>query len=210
MPLVEPTDRLKSEVASSKPRDEKGKFIKIPNVVPSKNVVENFLLSHTGNYKNQDDLLDIKIGNPLGKIVKLLEEIKRQKAFSFTVKGSLGIAGVVLTLSIFGIFGGSQMLCEKGIQSHVGVIKVLEYREIYQKRVPVLSYFLDLVSPPVKQIKNRIVLIKYDSNTIYLPFSESIDITKFANLPVIITGNYNACSQTLAVNDSNSIEVFAR
>jgi len=37
--------------------------------------------------------------------VELLQDIKKQKAFSFTLKGSLGIAGVALALGMFGIFG---------------------------------------------------------------------------------------------------------
>lgn len=210
MPLVEPVDELKSEVTSSKPRDEKGKFIKIPDVLPSKNVLENFLLSHTGNYKNQDDILDIKIGNPLGRIVKLLEEIKRQKAFSFTLKGSLGIAGVVLTLSLFGLFGGSQILCNKGIQTHVGEVKSLNYKEIIEKQVPIISFLIGLTSSPSKSIKNRVVLVKYDFSTLYLPYSENIDLEKYTGKSVVATGNFNSCTNTLTINDANAIEDFVR
>lgn len=203
-------DELKSEITSSKPRDEQGKFINPPDIKTAKNPFEKFLLSHTGNYKDQDDILDIRVGNPLGKIVKLLEEIKNQKAFSFTLKGSLGIAGVVLALSVFGLFGGSQILCDKGTQSQIGMVKILNAREIYSKPVPFLSYILELVTPSQKYIKNRMILVKNDNTTIYIPHTEDDDIVKFANSTVIITGNYNSCSQTLAVNDSSSIETFVR
>jgi len=56
--------------------------------------LERFLISHTGNYKGEDDILDIHIGNPFRRIIALLEDLKKQKAFSFTLKGSLGIAGL--------------------------------------------------------------------------------------------------------------------
>jgi hypothetical protein len=208
MPLVEPKDELKSETTSSRPRDERGHFINFPDIKPTKNIVDNFLLSHTGNYKDQEDLLDVKIGNPLGRIMMLLEDIKKQKAFSFTIKGSLGIAGVVLTLSVFGLFGGSQMLCDKGVQSQTGTIKVLSMKEIYSKPVPVISYLLELISPPVKQIKNRTILIKNDGVTIYLPFSDKVNLEQYSGNQVIATGNYNSCSQTLIIEDPSGIEAY--
>lgn len=203
-------DKLRSEVTGSKPRDEKGKFINVPDIKTAKNPLERFLISHTGNYKDQEDLLDIRIGNPLGRIVKFLEEIKNQKAFSFTLKGSLGIAGVVLVLSVFGIFGGGKIICDKGTQSQIGTVKILIAREIYSKPVPFLSYLLELVAPSQKYIKNRMILVKNDSTTIYLPYSEEINVMQFANSSVIATGNYNSCSQTLKINDSSSIEAFVR
>ncbi len=203
-------DKLRSEVTSSKPRDEKGHFINVPDVKAGKNPLEKFLLSHTGNYKDQDDILDIRIGNPLGRIVKLLEDIKNQKAFSFTLKGSLGIAGVVLVISVFGIFGGGQIICDEGTQSQIGMVKILNAREIYSKQVPFLSYIFELVAPSQKYIKNRMVLVKNDNSTLYIPHSEEDDIIKFANATVIVTGNYNSCSQTLTVSDSSSIETFVR
>lgn len=203
-------DKLKSEIIANRPRDEKGKFINVPDTKNGKNPLEKFLLSHTGNYKDQEDLLDIRIGNPLSRIINLLEDIKNQKAFSFTVKGSLGIAGVVLVISLFGLFGGGKIICDKGVQSYIGIVKVLEAREIYSKPVPFFSYILELTSPSQKQIKKRIILIKSDNNTIYLPYSENIDITRFAEYSVIATGDYNSCSQTLLVDDASSIEVFLR
>lgn len=204
-----PTDKLKSEVTNSRPRDEKGHFIKIENPNTAKNPLEKFLLSHTGNYKDQEDLLDIRIGNPLGRIINLLEDIKKQKAFSFTLKGSLGIAGVVLAISLFGIFGGGKILCNKGVQTHIGLIKILEAREIYTKPVPVLSYLLELTTPPQKQIKKRTILINNDFTTIYLPFTEEIDYAKYNNYSVVATGEYNSCTRTLSVIDQYSIEFFS-
>src|SRR3989338_7295204 len=55
---------------------------------PSKNPISNFLRNNTSVSKTKDDstLLEIHIGNPLRKITQLLEEIKKQKAFSFTLK----------------------------------------------------------------------------------------------------------------------------
>lgn len=202
-------DKLKSEVAAGRPRDEKGHFISIPKLDPN-SPLNKFLMSHTGNYKDEEDLLDIRIGNPLRRVIVLLEEIKKQKAFSFTLKGSLGVAGVILVLSVFGIFGGGKAFCEKGTQSHVGMIKVLNFKEIYPKSASAISYLSEMVAPSQKLIKSRVILVKNDLSTIYLPFSEEIDITKYNNLSVIVTGNYNYCSQTLSINDAKAVDTFSQ
>lgn len=202
-------DELKSEVTQSKPRDESGQFLNVPKIKPSDGPITQFIKSHTGNYKNQDDLLDIKVGNPLGRIVALLEDIKKQKAFSFTLKGSLGLAGVVLVLSVFGLFGGGKIICDKGVQSQIGTIKVLEAREIYSRQIPVLSYLLELVAPPQKQIKRRTVIVKNDQSTIYLPFSEIIDFSKYDEQGVIATGTFNSCSQTLTITEQDDLQAYS-
>lgn len=200
---------LKSVVAEHKPRDEEGHFIKEPtpstmNPEPSiMNPVGKFLSEHTAYSKNQDDLLNIHIGNPLRKLVALLEDIKKQKAFSFTLKGSLGLVGVVLALSLFGIFGGDKLLCSKGIQSQIGIIKVLNFKESSSPSVPLLnSLFFIHNSVSV----NRIVLLKKDDTAIKLENIKPEDVSKFSAFPVIATGEYDSCNQALILKDANSLQ----
>ena len=202
-------DKIGSEEISSRPRDEKGKFISVPDYKSGKSTLERFLLSHTGNYKDQDDLIDIRIGNPLGRIIALLEDIKKQKAFSFTLKGSLGVAGVVLVISMFGLFGGSKVLCDKGLQTEIGTIKVLNAREIYSREIPVLSYLINYLSPSKKFIKNRTILVVLNNSTLYIPFSENIDISPYINRVVYATGEYNSCNRTLEIDDPSYLEIFS-
>lgn len=64
--------------------------------------------------KDDDTLINVHVGNPLEKIVKLLEQLKKQKAFSFTIKGTLGLAGIALFITAFGIFGGTKAFCSRG------------------------------------------------------------------------------------------------
>src|SRR3989304_9340450 len=137
-----------------------------------KDSLEKFISENVHYSKNKDDLLDVHIGNPLRRITELLEEIKRQKAFSFTLKGSLGIAGVALALGVFGVFGGGKILCEKGVQSYIGTVKTLNVMEQESSGIPVLSQFLDYFAP--KQTHNKVVLVKNDESVISLPFSSKV------------------------------------
>lgn len=92
-----------------------------------------------------DTLLDVHLGNPLRRITKLLEEMKKEKAFSFSIKDSLGEAGIVLVLGTFGFLGGTRALCSKGTQSHIGMLKQLQEIDAVDQ-IPVISNALDAVS----------------------------------------------------------------
>lgn len=75
----------------------------------------------------------------------MLEDIKNQKAFTFTLKGSLEIMGVALVIGSFGIFGGTRAFCEKGVQTKQGVIKSLNYQDAQKNTwidyIPIVSTF---------------------------------------------------------------------
>lgn len=209
----ENTRELKSQIAQEKPRDQDGHFIKpqppLDSLKPEAKVAQNpftkFFRTNTQYSKSQDDLLDIHVGNPLGRIARLLEEIKQQKAFNFTVKGSLGIMGVFLALSVFGIFGGGKILCDKGTQVEIGTIKQLQVLQVDPgSSIPVLSQILDYLNP--QQFRPKFILIKADESVTQLPYSATLNLTRFANSRVIATGQYDACAQTLTIKDPTAIE----
>lgn len=208
------TRELKSEIAKEKPRDNEGHFVHVErseNPEPaegSKNPIDKFFSEHTHYSKSQDDILDVHVGNPLHRITQLLEDIKKQKAFSFTIKGSLGIAGVALALGVFGIFGGGKILCDRGVRTEIGVIKTLNIMETESSEVPVLSQILNYFNP--KTPHKRIVLVKNDETVIFILGNHNQTIQQWNNNYVIATGNYDACSQTLSVAETNSIENYFR
>ena len=83
-------------------RDAKGHFAKSS---PTAKFL-NGLVSSSSNVSNDQTLVDIHVNNPLHKIVELLQDIKTQKAFSFTLKGSVGLAGIAVAFAVVGIFVG--------------------------------------------------------------------------------------------------------
>lgn len=210
-------NELKSEIAQGKPRDKDGHFVKAEKGAKdekSQNPVLRFFNHDGADYQSgtgerKDDLIDLRIHNPLKRITELLEDIKRQKAFNFTVKGSLGIMGVFLTLSLFGIFGGGQVLCEKGTQVEIGVIRQLSFlREDPSESIPVLSQIVDYFSP--RQKRPLFVLVGADESVLQIPYSRNVDLAGFANYRVIATGSLNACSNTLTITDQSAIEAYIK
>ena len=180
---------------------------------PSKNPISNFLRNNTSVSKTKDDstLLEIHIGNPLRKITQLLEEIKKQKAFSFTLKGSLGIMGVALALSVFGFFGGSKMLCDKGVQTKLGTLKVLTISESEPSIPllgPVINYYKKIFSIPVSSAKHNRTILASQEGIIHLPYTRNASFSEFANQNTFATGEYDSCSKTLKVSGSKSLELI--
>lgn len=193
---------LKSEIAQQKVRDAAGHFVhESTPASPLQTVAE-----HVQFHKTQDDLLDVRVGNPLKRITAILEDIKKQKAFSFTLKGSLGIMGVLLTLSVFGVLGGGQLLCDKGIQSHIGTIKTLTVLETPPSATYYLDFILNYVKP--KQKYAKIVLIRDDTTVINVPKTTKVNIGHFEQMRVLVTGDYNSCTQTLTIKEPNAVEVY--
>ena len=199
----------KSKVASTRIRDEDGHFM-------SEEEAKEYLERHrrtaklftdrAHNAKDDDTLLDVHVGNPLHKITKLIEDLKKQKAFAFTFKGSLGIMGVFLTLSVFGVLGGGQVLCDKGVQTHIGTIRTLQYTEQESKPIPFFQDMMDYFNP--KTERNRMVLIKSDYSVVKLPYSRFVELGQYNDKVVMVTGDFDSCSQKLTVKKSNGIEVF--
>ncbi len=169
--------------------------------------ISNFFKKNSTVKKSKDDdeLLDIRVGNPLKRITRLLEDIKNQKAFSFTLKGSLGIMGVALVIGSFGLFGGTKAFCQKGVQTKLGTLKILAFQDrqgdTWVDFVPILNSFFS------KGMINRTVLITPNNEIfrIILP-------TNFPNshLPSpnsqFVTGSLDSCSNTITVEDGNGLQ----
>ncbi len=180
---------------------------------PTGHPLNTYVNEHTHYDEKKDDLLDIHVGNPLTRITKLLEDIKKQKAFSFTLKGSLGVMGVALVFSTFGIFGGSKLLCDKGRQTHQGKFLQLATNDHPPSTIPligpVIDYYNSLMHPDfIARPKKRLILQTANSETIYIPHVNLIYYTQALNNTVFITGDYDSCSKTLRPQSQEDVEII--
>lgn len=183
----------------------------IPGMPPAHEAYAGFPHGISVKHTHDDNaLVDVRLNNPLKRITQLLEDIKKQKAFSFTLKGSLGIMGVALAFSMLGILGGSKMLCDKGIQSQVGTVKALsieaEEPSLWRNIKERIDYALFRKLPPEPQ--HRIILIQNDRDTIQLLGGVNTLAEQDGN-DVVATGNYDSCSRALKLISPNAIEPTA-
>ena len=200
----------KSEIASKRQRDAHGRFLPSPdakNLKPRSNPLTEFLKDETSIHKSQhDELIDIHVGNPLRKITELLEDIKRQKAFSFTLKGSLGVAGIAVVIGTFGIFGGTKAFCSKGTQTKIGIIRTLSHEDAAS---PGLTKYIPFYkSLTQNKMTQRTVLITGDE-VFHLVPKRGIDLEEIpSQAPRIVTGNLDSCTNSLQVESQQSIETL--
>ncbi len=180
---------------------------------PAERAVMDALIPRVSiDHKTDDNtLLDVHLGNPLRRIQQLLEEIKAQKAFSFTLKGSLGIAGIALVITTFGIFGGTEAFCSRGTQSEIGTLRMLSMDEQTAVSLPAhIAAAWDSLWGRIPQAPGkRLVLIKQDKTVLRVAKSPSVALaTDYFSSPVIVTGDYDSCSQTLSVSDPHAIQSY--
>ena len=105
------------------------------------------------------------------------------------------------------------MLCDKGIQTQVGMIKELESSSSEKSTVPFLGAVFDyynnlFVNQTVVSQKKRTILLKDDRTTIYLPATRSVSYEGLLNQPVYATGQYDSCSQTLKPTNQSDLQPF--
>jgi len=180
------TTAAKKSSATDSSRDSAGRFIK--SVISS---------------VSDDTLIDIHVNNPLRKIVALLQDIKAQKAFSFSFKGSIGLLGVIVIAASAGIFGSNKILCDKGIQSLTGTIKILQVSDessTHPLRNEITS-LLGLGKPKAVTTLSKRTLLITSSGTVHLTSGAQIS-SDLLGVPVVITGKYNSCNQELIISPS--------
>lgn len=177
------------------------------DIDPPKSVLSNPVkISRTDD---EDTLVNVHVNNPLKKITKLLEDIKKQKAFSFSIKGSLGIAGIALVITTFGIFGGTKAFCSRGSQTFIGTLQVLSYEEVVSGNVPWIDYVKSVIWKEEPELQKRIIVLRPDSSILHVTQVTELEAKKFIQQRVFVTGEYDACSETLQVSEPNAMQVIS-
>jgi hypothetical protein len=216
---------LLSEVAKNRVRDEHGHFVHEDSnsakteepILMDQNqhpkqqyhsVMENIPGIHIDKTNDENTLVDLHVNNPLKKVISLLEDLKKQKAFTFDIKGSLGLAGILVVFTTFGLFGGGKILCDKGTATQIGEVKILHVKEPDESGHSwITSITQKYFNKPQPVLKNRIVLIPQNGAPLHIVVSSAQILNDIDGESVVATGSYNSCTQSLTVEDENAIEL---
>jgi hypothetical protein len=196
-------------------RDAHGRFIKKDGTSsPHTNPLEHLAKVSKSPLKHSEDdtLVDVHVNNPLKKITQLLEEIKKQKAFAFTIKGSLGIAGIALVLTTFGILGGTKAFCSKGNQTHLGFIRPLlltqnASQNPWLTRLQNFWQFLNGQEVISGKKTPQFILVE-TTGTIYHLLDLPAQLNLARETSYLVTGNLDSCSQTITVSSPQAVEPY--
>lgn len=105
------------------------------------------------------------------------------------------------------------MLCDKGIQTQVGIIKELDSSSSEKSAVPIIGQVIDyyrnlFTNQNTTSQKKRIILLKDDRSTIFLSDAKGVSYNNYLNRDLYITGQYDSCSQILKPASPSDLQLF--
>lgn len=115
--------------------------------------------------------------------------------------------GVAFALSLF----GAKMLCDKGIQTHVGTVRILAADNMETSSIPFIGTFVDWYDyffSINRRPKKRTVLVRRDNSTIHLVYAQDVNYKIYDTQYVYATGQYDSCSMTLKPSTQADVELY--
>jgi len=165
-------------------------------------IVSNLINASEGD--DPETLIDIKITNPLKKIYELIKELKKKQSTTLSLK--LTIPLVALPIFLFAAFqlGRDQALCEQYFTSKTGIIKILDVEEAIETGG--LLNKLRIRSPTSHyERKQRTIIIDSADNIITVLNQKQVNVGKYENTRVVITGTYSSCTDVITLVSENNI-----
>ncbi len=177
--------------------DEKG------NVIQSGKIKSN-LKSPYGTPLDPDlekPLLAVTVTNPFKKFLYWLDLIRRKQTTTLAFKISIPLIALpVLVFAVYKIGKGAGISLQKELASPPPSISA-GAQSITLSRAGILK-----VAKSTSQ--TRYLLSLRNGTLINLQIPNSIDLSKYANKQVLVTGSYNKTMDILTVTDIAEVEVF--
>ena len=173
------TNQAKS-LSKSRMRDKKGRFITI-------------------NPEFEKPLVQLSITNPFRKILYWLDQIRKRQTTTFAIK--LSIPLIALPVIIFAIF-------QLGRLSGISFQKT----QLLPPATPLPAQPITLsragILKVAKGVETRYLLALKNGQIINLQIPDKLDLTKYQNKQILVTGTYSKNTSLLTVTDIAEIELF--
>ena len=149
-------------------------------------------------------LIDIKITNPLKKIYELINEIKKKQSTTLSLKLTIPLVALPIFLFVAFQLGKDQALCEQYFTSRIGIVKTLDVEEAVETGG--LLSKLKIKSPTtIYEHVQRTILIDSVGSIITILNQKQVDISKYENTKVVITGTYSSCTDVITLVSKDNI-----
>lgn len=211
-------DARKEKIASfakNRTRDAKGHFVKaetdIKTPLDSSNSLRAGALSSPSADSSEDNIVDVKVRNPLKKITKILEDIKKHQNTSFAIKFSIPLIALPVFLFIVFQLGRAQTACVESFSSKKGEFQVIEV--LVPKENPgffsrIFSFFPSIpnLTPKSELVpEKRAILTDSEGSTFNVIYPAGFLVEVYSGQEVVITGNISACTNTIALDTLQNI-----
>lgn len=178
-------------------RDEKGRFIK--SAQPKIKVSLSSPADIPINPEFEKPLIQLSISNPFRKILYWLDQIRRHQTTTFAIKLSIPLIALpVIILTVF----------QLGRLSGISFQKTQITPSSPSSPAPPIILSRAGVLKIAKGATTRYLLSLKNGEIINLQIPQSIDLTKYQNKQILVTGTYNKNTRLLTVTDIAEIELF--
>ena len=182
-------------------RDEHGHFVKGVNIKTSVDV--NSPVSDLKTIPEfEKPLVSLSVNNPFKKILYWLDQIRRHQTTTFALKISIPLIALpVVIVGVFSLGRAYGISFQKAQVSPTPPPVVASPAPVEISRAGTLK-----IAKSTTQIRYLLSLKNGEIVTLVVP--TTIDLTKYANKQVLVTGSYNKNTGILTVSDIAEITIF--
>lgn len=158
---------------------------------------------------DDETILDIKVHNPLKRIAKLLEDIKRHQTTTISLRFTIPLIALPVVLFVVFQIGRAQSLCAQTFTTQRGMIQVVSLKVPAKSPSPlqlVLSFFPAIPKPTTDLVDQDRAILLTNSEVIHIVHSSDLDLMPFRGESVLLTGNYSACTRSMTLDHADNLK----
>ena len=195
------------------PRDNKGHFAtNKAKSAGSVNILSHLI--HTGEGHDDTTLIDVKVTNPLRRIVEAIGDLKKHQSTTFSLRFTIPLIALPVFLLVAFQLGRVQTACNQAITSKVGTIKNVTV-QIPKENTTWFSWIWTFF-PTLPKLgtteqlitEERTVLINPQNETLTILHHATLNLKPYENQQVLITGKFSACSSVITLESKENIFPF--
>lgn len=203
--------KQRSEQAKNRIRDQSGHFISLKPKVKVSGQAD--LINDLVNVKDGDNKgsawATLTLNHPFEKIIAILKQIKDKQSTTVALKFTIPLVALPIAILLSFQFGRLNSQCVDYFSSQSGTIENIEMA----RKSASDNWFLKLLGylPGLgqvylkKELITQPVLIVSPQTNILINNQTSLALEKFTNSKVLISGDYNSCTQTLTLDSAENI-----
>jgi hypothetical protein len=185
--------------AAHQPRDSHGHFIKSSNATLSSKIetpISNIIP------ELEKPIISVSINNPLKKIMYWLNQVRRHQTTTLALKISIPLIVIpVIVISAFSIGRISGLDIINQNTAPIPTITPIVPAPITISRAGILKV-------AKSQTQTSYILSLQNGDVLILEVPTTIDLTKYANKQILVTGLLNQTTYTLKVSDIAEVQIF--
>lgn len=168
----------------------------------------------TGEPAQKDDLLDIRVHNPLRRVIELLKDLKRHQNTTVSLRFTIPLIALPVVLLAAFQLGRVETACVPAFTTLVGNLDIVRIKA--PKNPPTLvgqivGFFsqVPLITKPSDLVDTtRTVLLTQKDGTLTVVHAADIGTVPFDKRDVLITGYLNACTRTITLDDAKNLSLL--